>query len=185
MVIEMTNRLLAVVIAVTVSSILAAHAAQASLKPLPSLHLGLRLPTAGAALGAQIPAVVPGSLQTAAVALTGRAQEAVDPRSAVVSAYQRDHDALEHLRQPASELRSPAHAAFNKLLDADQRRLATLERQALDYQSGDAIAAMAAMDRVVQEAQAALSAALSVPAGAAVRPARGQAVKPSSGRPAR
>ena len=163
MVIEMTNRLLAVVIAVTVSSILAAHAAQASLKPLPTLHLGLRLPTARAALGAQMPAVVPGSLQTAAVTLTRRAQEAVDPGSAVVSAYQRDHDALEHLRQPASALRSPAHAAFNKLLDADQRRLATLERQALDYQSGDA---------------------LSVPAGAAVRPARGQAAKPTSGRPA-
>lgn len=174
MVIQMTNRLLAVVIAVTVSTTLAAHAAQGSTVHLPAFRLGVHVPFATFGLRQpQVPAGMPAALQTAALSVTRQARAALDPKAVVTAAYQRDHDALEHLRQQAAALRSPAHASFNRLLDADQRTLATLERQALDYQSGDAASAALAMDRVVEQTRTALAAA--VPAGAA------GAVKPSHG----
>lgn len=185
MVIEMTNRLLAVVVAVAVSATLAAHAAQGPIQHLPLVHFGLGLPSATVSLRPAVPAAVPGALETAAVLVTRSARQALDPKAAVLSAYQRDHDALEHLRQQASALRGPAHPAFNRLLDADQQALATLERQALDYQSGDTTAAVAAMDQVVRQAQAALSAALSAPAPEGVKRGRGEPALRAGGRAGR
>lgn len=185
MVTEMTNRLLAVVVAVAVSATLAAHAAQGPIHQLALVHLGLRLPSATGSLRPTVPAAVPGALETAAVLVTRSARQALDPKADVLSAYERDHDALEHLRQQASALRGPAHPAFNRLLDADQQALATLERRALDYQSGDTTAAVAAMDQEVGQAQAALSAALSAPAREGVRQGRGEAATPARARAGR
>lgn len=176
MVIQMTNRLLAVVIAVTLSTTLAAHASV----QLPAFTLGVHVPLATFALRQpQVPAGVPAALQTAARSLTNQARAALDPKSVVTAAYQRDHDALEHLRQRASALRSPAHASFTRSLDADQQTLATLERQALDYQSGDAASAALAMDHVVEQARAALAAA--VTAGAAGDGKREHGHRPAQG----
>jgi hypothetical protein len=157
MAIAMTNRLLALVIAVALSATVAARAVQASYAGWTGPRLGLRLPSHLLPLDPQVAPQVPGVLQTAAVSLGRSAQQTLDPKSSLLRAYQRDHDALERMRQRASGLRQPARAAYNRLLDSDQQALATLERQALDYQSGDAAAAEGAMDQVVLRAEAALA----------------------------
>jgi hypothetical protein len=126
------------------------HVAAPHLQPL-------SLPTAG--------------LQAAAAEVTASADAVIDPHSAITAAYQRDHVALEHLRQQASALKGAAHPAFNRLIDSDEATLATLERQALDYSSGNASANVALMDAVVASAQHSLNTAL----------AGSQAVKTSHG----
>jgi hypothetical protein len=152
----MTNRLLSLVMALACISAVAAHAASNGLPRLSGIAVGFRvapphiqplsLPTAG--------------LQAAAAEVTARADAVIDPHSAITAAYQRDHVALEHLRQQASALKGAAHPAFNRLIDSDEATLATLERQALDYSSGNASANVALMDQLVTSAQQSLNAAL-------------------------
>ena len=81
MVISMTNRLLALVIALVLSGGIAAHAAQAPQRPLAPIAL----PSASA---------LPAALQTAASRITETATGAIDPSAAIRSAYQRNRVAL-------------------------------------------------------------------------------------------
>src|SRR5438067_696882 len=110
MVISMTNRLLAVVIALALSGGIAAHAAQAPQRPLAPITL----------LSAS---ALPAALQTAASRITESATSAIDPGTAIRSAYQRNRVSLEHLRQQASQLNGSAHPAFNQLISDDERAL--------------------------------------------------------------
>ncbi len=147
MVVQMTNRLLATVMAMALSSGLVAHAAQNTRTQLPALpHL-------------QLPAVPHVSLPTALQAV---ADSVFDPDGATIkAAYQRDHDALEQLRQQASDLRGAAHPAINRLIQQDQEALLQMEKSAL---SGNVTGAgvntvVVNMDHVVNQAQAALASA--------------------------
>ncbi len=108
MVTKMTNRLLATVMAVFVSGALTAHASQ-------DVHI-----------------TPPSSLPTVLGQVEATTQAALDPAASIRQAYQQDHDALEHLRQEGSELKSPAHTQFNQLISADQAQLLALEKTALD-----------------------------------------------------
>lgn len=179
----MTNRLLALVITLAVTATIAAHAAQARGQSLPSVNVDAHvsiitaslakhrpvLPTAlPSELAATIQASVPGTIQTAAITVTQQARDVIDPKSVVTAAYQRDHDALEQLRQRAAPLSLPARSAFGRVLDRDQEALATLERRALDYQSGDALGSTAQMDELVAQAQGTLTASLGSPNAAHV-----------------
>src|SRR5947208_16328879 len=101
MVISMTNRLLAVVIALALSGGIGAHAAQAPQRPLAPITL----------LSAS---ALPAALQTAASRSTESATSAIDPGTAIRSAYQRNRVALEHPGQPASQMNGSAHAALNQ-----------------------------------------------------------------------
>ena len=109
MVITMTNRLLSLVIALALTSGIVAHAAQAPQRPLISLP----------------------ALQTAASHVGETATGAVDPSAAIRAAYQRNHVALEHLRQQASALKGGAHAAFNQFISDQEEALTQIERTAL------------------------------------------------------
>ena len=150
MVSSMTNRLLAVVIAIALRSGIAAHAAQAPQQPIaPGLTSASDLPTA---------------LQTAASHITESATGAIDPAAAIRDAYQRDHVALEHLRQQTSALQGSAHPAFEQYIDAQEAALAELEHTALATARPSANSAIAAMDALVSAAQAHLTAALAQPA---------------------
>lgn len=144
MVISMTNRLLAVVIAIALSGGIAAHAAQAPQRPLTpiSLPAGTDLPTA---------------LQTAASHITETATGAVDPAAAIRDAYQRDHVALESLRQLASALKGSAHPAFNQYIDSQEAALAESEHISLATIRPSASDAITAMDNLVAAARAHLS----------------------------
>src|SRR5438552_13488667 len=140
MVISMTNRLLALVIALALSGGIAAHAAQAPQQPLAPIAL----PSASA-------------LQTAASRITETATGAIDPSAAIRSAYQRNRVALEHLRQQASQLNGSAHPAFNQLISDDERALTEMERTALATTRPVASSTIAAMDKLVASAQAELN----------------------------
>lgn len=153
MVVQMTNRLLATVMAMAVSSGLVAHAAQNALPQLPALP-HLQLP-ADVRVSLSEPSSLPAALQTAAV-------DALDPdRAAIKAVYQRDHGALEQLRQQGSTLRSPAHQAFNQLIEADEKALQQLEESALasNLTASGVNTAVAGMDRLVNQAQTALNTA--------------------------
>lgn len=135
MVTQMTNRLLATVMAVFVSGALTAHAAE-------GVHVTIPAPT------------VLHQVEATAAA-------AIDPSAAIRDAYQRGHDTLEHLRQEGSELTSPAHAQFNQLISADQAQLLALEKSALDRiaagASVNATATIAQMDAIASQARTALT----------------------------
>src|SRR5438132_5705043 len=123
MVVQMTNRLLSIVMALAFTSGLVAHAAQDTRTQLPALpHL-------------QLPAVPRVSLPASSplpTALQAVANSVIEPdRTAIKAAYQRDHDALEHLRQQASDLRGPAHPAFNHLVQQDEQALLEMEQSSL------------------------------------------------------
>lgn len=136
MVTQMTNRLLATVIAVFVSGALTAHASE-------NVH------------------ITPPTVPTVLRQVEATAQAAVDPTASIREAYQRDHDALEHLRQEGSELKSPAHTQFNQLIAADQAQLLALEKAALDQVAAgitvDAGATTAQMAAIPAQARAALA----------------------------
>jgi hypothetical protein len=151
MVIKMTNRLLAMVIAFAFASGVAAHAAQDPSRPLAPVAL----PAASA---------VPFALQTAASRITETATSAIDPSAAIRSAYQRDRVALEHLRQQASQLKGSAHPAFNQFVSDQEDALAELQRTALATTRPSASSSIAAMDRLVAAAQAELNRELAQPA---------------------
>ncbi|MEO6795930.1 MAG: hypothetical protein ABI401_10660 [Candidatus Dormibacter sp.] len=167
----MTNKLLATVMAFAVSTGLAAHAAQDPQRALPQVNLAkITLPKA-----TSVPQAVQ-TVQTAANHVADVATTAVDPSAAIRAAFQRDHVALEHLRQPASALKGSAHPAFNHLISNDEATLVELEKTALAVKSGSAASSIAAMDQLVASAQAELNRQLAT-AGATKATGNGHAKK--------
>src|SRR5258708_9259898 len=138
MVITMTNRLLSLVIALALTSGIVAHAAQAPQRPL-------------------APVTLPAALQTAAAHVGETATGAVDPSAAIRAAYQRNHVALEHLRQQASALKGGAHAAFNQFISDQEDALTPIERTALATSRPPVSSAITAIDNVVATAEAELN----------------------------
>jgi hypothetical protein len=146
-IIQMTNRLLGIVIALALTSGIVAHAAQSPQRPL-------------------LPLTLPATLQTAASHVSETATGAVDPASAIRAAYQRNRVALERLRQQAAPLKGSARAAFNQFI-ADQEILLTqTERAALATSRPSPSSAIAAMDKLVASAEAELNNELSQVNGA-------------------
>jgi hypothetical protein len=142
MAIRTTNRMLAIVIALFLSSGIVAHAAQTSKRPL-------------------APTTLPTDLQTAASRVGETATGAIDPSAAIRGAYQRDHVALERLRQQASPLNASSQGDFSQFISDQEAALAETERTALASSRPDASSAIAAMDTLVSAAQAELSRQLS------------------------
>jgi len=163
MVISMTNRLLGVVIAFALTSGIVAHAASAPQRPLALITL-----TSASAL--------PVALQTAASRVTETATGAFDPTAAIRAASRRDHVALEHLRQQASQLKGSAHPAFNQYISDQEGALTELERTALATSRPAVASTIAAMDNLVTAAQATLDLELSA-AAAATSQDSGQSAK--------
>jgi hypothetical protein len=149
MVISMTNRLLVMVIVFALTSGVVAHAATAPQRPLAPITL----PAASS---------LPMALQTAASRIGETATAAIDPFAAIRDAYQRDHVALEHLRQAASELKGDAHPAFNQVISNDEAALTEIERTALATTRPSVSSSIAAMDALVASAQAELNHELSL-----------------------
>jgi len=150
MVINMTNRLLVIVIVFALTSGIVAHAATAPQRAIAPITL----PTASS---------LPMAIQTAASRISETATGAIDPFAAIRDAYQRDHVALEHLRQSASELKGSAHPAFNQLILDDESKLTEIERTALATTRPSVSTSIAAMDAVVTSAQTELDHELSQP----------------------
>jgi hypothetical protein len=151
--ISMTSRLLGVVIAFALTSGIVAHAAEAPQRPLSPITF-----TSASAL--------PVALQTAASRVAETATGAIDPTAAIRAAYQRDHVALEHLRQQASQLKGSAHPAFDQYISDQEGALTEVERTALATSRPAVASTIAAMDNLVTAAQAKLELELSQ-AGAA------------------
>ena len=149
MVISMTNRLLVMVIVFAFTSGVVAHAATAPQRPLAPITL----PAASS---------LPMTLEAAASRIGETATGAIDPFAAIRDAYQRDHVALEHLRQAASELKGDAHPAFNQVISNDEAALTEIERTALATTRPSVSSSIAAMDAVVGSAQAELDHDLSL-----------------------
>jgi hypothetical protein len=148
MVISMTNKLLGIVIALALTSGIAAHAAQAPQRPLSPIAL----PAASS---------LPAALQTAASQISEAATGTIDPSAAIRGAYQRDHVALEHLRQQASQLKGSSHPAFNQFISDQEAALLAIERGALTTSRPASSSTIAAMDKLVAAAQAELTRELS------------------------
>jgi hypothetical protein len=130
-VITMTNRLLGIVMAMALTSGIVAHAAQAPQRPLISLP----------------------ALQTAASHVGETAAGAIDPAAAIRAAYQRNHVALEHLRQQASPLRGSARVAFYQFISDQEAALTQTQRTALATRRPAASSSIAAMDKLVTAAE--------------------------------
>ncbi len=141
--ISMTNRLLGVVIAFALTSGIVAHAAQAPQRPLAPITF-----ISASAL--------PLALETAASHVAETATGAIDPGAAIRAAYERDHVALEHLRQQASQLRGSAHPEFNQYISDREGALTELERTALATSRPAVTSTIAAMDTLVTAAQSRL-----------------------------
>lgn len=165
--ISMTNRLLGVVMGFALSSGIVAHAAEAPQRPLAPITF-----TSASAL--------PVALQTAASHVAETATGAIDPTGAIRAGYERDHVALEHLRQQASQLKGSAHPAFDQYISDQEAALTELERTALATSRPDVASTIAAMDNLVGAAQAKLQLELSQ-AGAAKSQDAGKSAKSSNG----
>lgn len=137
MAIRMTNRLLGIVIALALTSGIAAHAATAPNRPL-------------------APITLPAALQAVASRVAETATGTIDPSAAIRAAYQRDHVALEHLRQQAS-LNGTVNPGFDPYISEKETALSELERTALATSRPDASSTIAAMDDLVTTAQAQLN----------------------------
>jgi hypothetical protein len=161
--ISMTSRLLGVVIGFALTSGIVAHAAEAPQRPLAPISL-----TSASAL--------PVALQTAASHVTETATGAFDPGAAIRAAYQRDHVALEHLRQQASQLKGSAHPEFNQYISDREGALTELELTNLATSRPAVASTIAAMDTLVSAAQAKLDLELSA-AAAAKSQSAGQSAK--------
>ncbi len=146
---SMTNRLLGMVIAFALTSGVVAHAAQAPQRPL-------------APAGLLSASSLPAALQSTASHLSETATGVIDPSAAIRDAYQRDHVALEHLRQQASALNGSAHPAFNQFISDQEAALVEIGRTALATSRPEASSTIAAMDRLVAAAQAELNRELSL-----------------------
>lgn len=144
----MTSRLLGVVIAFALTSGIVAHAAEAPQRPLAPIDF-----TSASAL--------PVALQTAASHVAETATGAFDPGTAIRDAYQRDHVALEHLRQQASSLKGSAHPAFNQYVSDQEGALTELEQTSLATSRPAVASTIAAMDNLVTAAQSKLDLGLS------------------------
>jgi hypothetical protein len=161
--ISMTSRLLGVVIAFALTSGIVAHAAEAPQRPLAPISF-----TSASAL--------PVALQTAASHVAETATGAIDPTAAIRAAYVRDHVALEHLRQQASQLKGSAHPAFNQYVSDREAALTELERTALATSRPAVASTIAAMDNLVTAAHAKLDLELSAAAAATLQDS-GQSAK--------
>jgi hypothetical protein len=150
---SMTSRLLGVVIAFALTSGIVAHAAEAPQRPMAPISF-----TSASAL--------PIALQTAASHVAETATGAIDPTAAIRAAYQRDHVALEHLRQQASQLKGSAHPAVNQYISDQEGALTELERTALATSRPAVASTIVALDNLVTAAQSKLDLELSQ-AGAA------------------
>ena len=146
--ISMTSRLLGVVIAFALTSGIVAHAAEAPQRPLSPINF-----TSASAL--------PVALQIAASHVAEAATGAIDPTAAIRAAYQRDHVALEHLRQQASPLKGSAHPAFNQYVSDQEGALTELEQTSLATSRPAVASTIAAMDTLVTAAQSKLDLELS------------------------
>jgi hypothetical protein len=142
MAIRTTNRMLAIVIALFLSSGIVAHATQMPQRPL-------------------TPITLTADLQSAASRVGETATGAIDPSAAIRGAYQRDHVALERLRQQASPLNASSQGDFSQFISDQEAALAETERTALASSRPDASSTIAAMDTLVSTAQAELSRQLS------------------------
>ena len=160
----MTNRLLGIVIALALTSGIVAHAAQAPQRPLSPISL-------------------PAALQTAASRVSETAIAAVDPSAAIRAAYQRDHVALEHLRQQASPLKGAAHSAFNQFIFDQEAALTQIERTALATSRPAASSTIAAMDTLVTAAEEELNRELSGTGTAGAKDSERGAESPSNNKP--
>ena len=149
MVIKMTNRLLATVIAFALSSGIVA-AAQSPQQPFAGS------PTAAATS-------LPGALQTTAARIAEKATGTIDPARAIRNAFQRDHVALERLRQQGSQLEGSAHPAFNQYISDQEDALASIQRTALATTRPTADSTIDAMDQLVAAAQAEFARQLAQP----------------------
>ena len=150
MIVKMTNRLLATVIAFALFSGVVAHAAQAPDRPFAPNAV----PEAS---------TLPLALQTAAARIAEKATGTIDPSRAIRDAYQRDHVALERLRQQASRLKGSAHPAFNQYVSDQEDALESIERTGLATTRPSADRTIAAMDQLVAAAQAELTKQLAMP----------------------
>jgi hypothetical protein len=148
MIISMTNRLLSIVIALALTSGIVAHAAQAPQRPLTPITLPA---------GSNLPTV----LQTAASHLSETATGTIDPSAAIRGAYQRDHVALERLRQQSSQLKASARPAFDQFIADREAALLAVERAALTTSRPASSSTIAAMDKLVAAAEAELGRQLS------------------------
>jgi hypothetical protein len=146
MVIKMTNRMLSIVIAIALTSGIVAHAAQSPQRPLAPLTL-------------------PATLQTAASHVGETATGAIDPSAAIRAAYQRNHVALEHLRQQATPLKGTTRAAFDQLISDQELALTQTERTALATSRPAVSSSIAAMDDIVAAADSELNRELSQSGG--------------------
>ena len=135
MAIRMTNRLLGIITVLALASGIAAHAAIAPTRPL-------------------APITLPAALQAVASRFAETATGTIDPSAAIRAAYQRDHVALEHLRQQAAQLNGSAHPGFDQYITDKETALAELERNALATSRPDASNTIASMDSLVTVAQA-------------------------------
>ncbi len=160
----MTNRLLGIVIALALTSGVVAHAAQAPQRPLSPISL-------------------PAALQTAASRISETATGALDPSGAIRAAYQRDHVALEHLRQEASPLKGAAHSAFNQFISDQEAALTQIERTALATSRPAASSTIAAMDKLVTAAEEELNRELSQTGSAKANASERGEVSPGNNKP--
>ncbi|HEY0492022.1 MAG TPA: hypothetical protein VGD57_00950 [Candidatus Dormibacteraeota bacterium] len=168
----MTNRLLATVMAFAVSTGLVAHAAQDKhqILPLPKLAqvyvLEVSQPAAAAAAttphAVALPSTtsVPQAVQSAANHVIEAATAAVDPSAAVRAAFQRDHLALEHLRQQGSGLKGQARQAFNQRISNAEIALVEMEKVALASKIRPSTS-ISAMDQLVASMKTSLDRDLS------------------------
>lgn len=166
MVITMTNRLLAIVMAFALSSGIIAHAAQDSnhrqpILPTPLQHLilGERATSAGQPDATSTPAIslpAPAVLQTVANNVADAAAGAIDHRAPIRATYVRDQVALEHLRQSESKLSSGTRQSFNAQVSDDEAKLVDIERTAL-ASGNPSSSSVAEMDKVVASATATLA----------------------------
>jgi hypothetical protein len=173
---SMTSRLLGVVIFFALTSGIAAHAAEAPQRPLAPITF-----TSASAL----PVALQVALQTAASHVAETATGAIDPTAAIRAAYQRDHVALEHLRQQASQLKGSAHPAFNQYISDQEGTLTELERTALATSRPAVASTIAAMDKLVGTAQAKLDSELSQAGAAKTQDSGKPAKSEDSGKPAK
>jgi hypothetical protein len=166
MVITMTNRLLAIVMAFALSSGIIAHAAQDSNHkqpvlptPLQHLILGEQATSAGQPGASSTPAIslpAPAVLQAVANNVADAAAGAIDQRAPIRAAYVRDQVALEHLRQSESKLSSGTRQSFNAQISDNEAKLVDIERTAL-ASSKPSTSSVAEMDKLVASAKATLA----------------------------
>jgi hypothetical protein len=161
-VITMTNRLLGIVMAMALTSGIVAHAAQAPQRPLISLP----------------------ALQTAASHVGETATGAIDPAAAIRAAYQRNHVALEHLRQQASPLKGSARLAFDQFISDQEAALTQSQRTALATRRPAASSSIAAMDKLVTAAEDELNRELGQAGPAKAKESERGGDSPSNDKPA-